>query len=289
MTGLLCGRASVARLRRRLRPPVREVPGARSSSRRHPGAHPESQAGPASTAGAPALGFESDLYCFGYVGSRPTLLGRGHRARENIAEQTDFTHEGPPLRQRGIRPGLQGRRRVLDRDSRADGRASRDREGHGPLLPVPRARRRRTASEGRTAIAAGHQRLHGHPMGSVLKTFEPVPIPLARKTLPPCRATRRRGKPGADRLHPRRHRRVGADQHRHRRPRDRRRSRARRLPDDFPLRDRSEYGIRPVGAYWVTVPACHRSRGAAHLPGRDRRARWWATAGRSGGSRIRTG
>ena len=110
--------------------------------------------------------------------------------------------------------------------------------------------------EGRTAIVRVTLACTDIPMGSFLKPYEPVPIPLGRRqpalracATPP--AARRKGRIvyARDGVVA-----IGDDTdvfidlgHRRGRP-------AGRPALDLPLRGGTDYGIRPQGSYWVYTP-----------------------------------
>jgi hypothetical protein len=210
---------------------------------------------PASAALAPQpLGFESDLNCFGYVGAPRESFVASVIGAENLAEQTDFTTGDLLFTNAGYDRGLKAgdefwivtpetvvvhpiTGKDIGRFYQYRGRAVMD------------------SVEGRTATVRVTNACTDIPMGSFLKPFEPIPIPLARKTAPAVAGDPPSGKArgrivftrdgvvavGQDST-------VIVDL-----------GAAEGIePGDFLTIYRYatgvEYGIRPVGAYWVHVP-----------------------------------
>jgi len=153
-------------------PPLREVVRA------------EERSAPALTENAPQpMGYESDVHCFGYVGAlRETFPARVVSA-ENLAEQTDYI-TGDLLflnggYDRGLKVGDQFWLVTPEEEifhpvtARSFGRFYQQR-GQGIVMTV----------EPRTAVMRVTSSCTDIPIGAFLKPFEPVPIPLARKSPP---------------------------------------------------------------------------------------------------------
>src|SRR5262245_10907814 len=137
--------------------------------------------GPQTTEAAPQpFGYESEVHCFGYIGSPyeefiATVIGA-----ENSTEQTDFTY-GDLLyldagADRGIKPGDEFWLITPGDDVIHPGTG----QNMGRFVEQ-RGRVRVLCIEGRTAIAQVTLACTDIPMGSFLKPYEPVPIPLGRR------------------------------------------------------------------------------------------------------------
>jgi hypothetical protein len=234
-------------------PPVREVPGGTLVVTPETQRLTESRG--VSIAQAPQpLGFESDLNCFGYVGQpresfMATIIGA-----ENLAEQTDFTTSDLLYinagYDRGFKVGdefwiITPEQTVVHPTTGKDLGRFYQYRGRGVLDSV----------EGRTATFRVTNACTDIPMGSFLKPFEPIPIPLARKTAPAIPGDPPSGKAKGRIVYTRDGIvAVGADH---------------TVIVDLGMADGVEpgdfltiyryaagveYGIRPVGAYWVNVP-----------------------------------
>jgi hypothetical protein len=199
------------------------------------------------------LGYESDLHCYGYL-SRPdeTFPVRVIGA-ENVAEQVDFMSSDRLYLNAGYDHGLKvgdefwlitPEEIVLHPVTGKDLGRFYQYRGRAVIESV----------EARTATAIISGSCTDIPMGSYLKPFEPIPIPLARKS-PPARA----GDPPSGKVRGRIVSTrdgivaVGAD---HTVLVDLGAADGVE-PGDFLTIYRyaigREYGIRPVGAYWVNV------------------------------------
>ena len=127
------------------------------------------------------LGYESNVYCFGYLGPAGEKFPFVTIGAENLIEQNDFTTNDLMYVDGGLDRGLKGgeefwlvteqhdvlhptTNKLLGRFYQYRGRAS--------VLSV----QERTATV-RITSACGDV-----PLGAALKPFEPIPIPLARKT-----------------------------------------------------------------------------------------------------------
>lgn len=200
------------------------------------------------------LGYESDLNCFGYVGQPREAFTAEVVGAENLAEQTDYMTSDLLYVNAGYDRGLKvgdefwlvtPEQTVVHPTSGKDLGQFYQYRGRAVVESV----------EGRTATVRVSNACTDIPMGSFLKPFEPIPIPLARKTVPAVA-----GDPPSGKAHGRivftrdGVVAVGAD---HTVVVD--------LgwgdgvePGDFLTIYRyaagREYGIRPVGAYWVVLP-----------------------------------
>jgi hypothetical protein len=137
---------------------------------------------PQTTEAAPQpLGYESEVLCFGFLGSDNERFLAKVVGAENSAEQTDFTT--PNLLyldagyDRGIKPGdeywlvVPGDEVIHPMSGKRMGRFYQYR-GRVVVMCV----------QGRTAIVRVTVACSDIPMGSFIKAYEPVPIPLGRKS-----------------------------------------------------------------------------------------------------------
>lgn len=234
-------------------PPPREVPGGTLVVQPPTQTLTESRAVSVVQAPQP-LGFESDVNCFGYVGPAREPFVAAVIGAENLAEQTDYTTSDLLFVDAGYDRGLKvgdefwlitPEQTVVHPTTGRDLGQFYQHRGRAVVDSV----------EGRTATIRVTNSCTDIPMGSFLKPFEPIPIPLARKTAPAVAGDPPSGKArgrivftrdgvvvvGAD------HTVIvdlgmadGVE------------------PGDFLTIYRyaagREYGIRPVGAYWVVLP-----------------------------------
>jgi hypothetical protein len=215
----------------------------------------EATVAPHTTEAAPQpLGFESEVTCFGFLGSSKeqfiaTVIGAQERA-----DQEDFTVANLVYldagADRGIKPGDEfwivtpGDTVIHPYSGREMGRFYEYR-GRGKVLCI----------EARTATVKITEACSEIPMGSFLKAYEPVPIPLGRKSAPAVACDPPSGNPKGRIVYARDGvYQVGADTD---------------VLIDLGLAEGLEpgdfltifryasgfdYGIRPVGSYWVNVP-----------------------------------
>jgi len=200
------------------------------------------------------LGFESDLNCFGYVGQPRETFPASVIGAENLAEQTDFTLSDLLYVDAGYNRGFKIGDEfwlVTPEDMVVHPTTGKD---MGRFYQY-RGRAVVDSVEGRTATVRVTNACTDIPIGSFLKPFEPIPIPLARKTAPavagdpPSGKVRGRIVATKDGIVA-----VGADH---------------TVLIDLGMADGvepgdfltifryaagREYGIRPVGAYWVNLP-----------------------------------
>ncbi len=200
------------------------------------------------------VGFESDVYCFGYLGERNERFPLKVHSAENVYEQTDYiTHDLLYVDggyDRGLKTGDQFWLVTPEQEilhpftGKSMGRLYQYR-GRAVVQSI----------EPRTAIVRVTSACTDIPMFSYLKKFEPIPIPLARKSPPAQPGDAPTGKAKGHIVYTRDGVVVlGADttvmvdlgaadgvQ-----------------PGDFLTVFRystgREYGIKPVGAYWVNLP-----------------------------------
>jgi hypothetical protein len=199
-------------------------------------------------------GYESDLYCFGYLGGYSDSFVAEVSGAEDVAEQVDFV-SGDYLylsagADRNLRAGdeywlVTPEDEVLNPISgKGIGRFYRYR-GRGVIHSLG----------GHSAIFHVTQACTDIPMGAYLKKFDPIPIPLARKTPPAVPGDPPSGKVQGHIVFSRdgvvalgQDTDVIVDL-----------GIANGIqPGDFLTIYRystgREYGIKPLGTYWVTVP-----------------------------------
>jgi len=234
--------------------PQREVPGGAIVVA--PPAQAVTTVGVAATpeAAPQPLGYESDLHCFGYVGAPNESFVAQVIGAESLAEQIDYMTSDLLYVNAGYDRGLKAGDEfwlvtpeqivVHPKTGRDLGRFYQYR-GQAVVESV----------EGRAASIRVSNACTDVPMGSYLVPFEPIPIPLARKTVPAVAGDPPSGKARGHLVYTRDGIvAVGAD---HTVIVDL--GAADGLePGDFLTIFRyaagREYGIRPVGAYWVTLP-----------------------------------
>jgi len=210
---------------------------------------------PVTTESAPQpMGYESDVYCFGYLGDLAETFPARVNGAENLAEQTDFVTNDLLYVDGGADRGLKAGDefwivtpenevihpttwKSLGRFYRYRGRAVvHNVEAHSAVVRVTHAC---------TDIL----------MGSYLKHFEPIPIPLARKSPPAVAGDPPSGKVTGHIVYTRDGVvALGSDNDvlvdigvaNGVQPGD--------FVTIFRLAQGRSYGIRPVGAYWVNLP-----------------------------------
>ena len=200
------------------------------------------------------VGFESDVYCFGYLGNLSESFPVQVKGAESIAEQTDFMTGDFLYVDGGTDKGLKAGDEFWI--------VTPEQEVFHPVTSKSmgrfyqyRGRASVHSVEGRTAVIRVTSACTDIPIGSYLKAFEPVPIPLARKTPPLVAGDAPSGKPrgrvvftqdgivalGAGHVIVVD---IGAS--------------SGVSPGDFVTLYRyawgEEFGIRPIGSYWVTLP-----------------------------------
>jgi hypothetical protein len=127
------------------------------------------------------LGFESDIYCFGYLASRPEPFSGRIMGAENLAEQIDFIDNDVLYvdggYDRGFKPGDEFWLVTPEEElthpvtGRSVGRFYQYR-GRGRVDIV----------QPRSSVLRVTSSCTDIPLGSYLKPFEPIPIPLGRRT-----------------------------------------------------------------------------------------------------------
>jgi hypothetical protein len=144
----------------------------------------DAQAAPHTTEAAPQpFGYESEVHCFGYIGPEQDEFVAAIVGAQNSAEQTDFT-DGDLVyidagHNAGIKPADEfwlvtpGDDVIHPLTNKSMGRFYQYR-GRATVVCI----------EGRTAILRITLACTDIPMGTFLKPYEPVPIPLGRR-LPP--------------------------------------------------------------------------------------------------------
>jgi hypothetical protein len=142
---------------------------------------------PQTTEAAPQpFGYESEVHCFGYIGDHNEQFIASVIGAENLAEQTDFTTNDLLYldvgADRGIKPGdefwlITPGDEVINPATGNDMGRFYQQRGRAVVLCI----------EGRTATVRVTHACTDIPMGSFLKPYEPVPIPLGRR-LPACAA-----------------------------------------------------------------------------------------------------
>jgi hypothetical protein len=148
----------------------------------------EAPTAPQTTEAAPQpFGFESEVTCFGYIGSDDETFVAQVIGGENSAEQTDFTENNLLYLNAGADRGL----RVGDEFWLVT-------PGDDVFHPMTgksmgrfyqyRGRVSVVCLEGRTATVRVTQACTDIPEGTFLKAYDPVPIPLGRRqpTCQPC-------------------------------------------------------------------------------------------------------
>jgi hypothetical protein len=150
---------------------------------------------PGSLESAPRpTGYESDLYCFGYLGGPSEPFVAQITGAAEVAEQVDFiTHDLLYVdagADRGLNPGdrfwiVTPQDDVVNpANGQYLGRFYQYR-GRGEILCI----------QGRSATLRVIDSCTDIPMGAFLKKFEPIPIPLARKSPPAVACDPPSGKP----------------------------------------------------------------------------------------------
>jgi len=213
------------------------------------------QTAPATLEAAPKpTGYESDLYCFGYLGGYSEAFVAQVQSAQDVAEQVDFAWNDllylDAGADRGLRPGEEywlvtpENEVVSPTNGQPLGRFYQYR-GRGVILCV----------YGHTAVLRVTESCTDIPLGAFLKRFEPIPIPLARRSPSAVACDPASGKPQGRIIYSR----DGVVA----------------LGQDTPVivdlgiangvepgdfltiyrySSGREYGIEPKGTYWVNVP-----------------------------------
>lgn len=197
---------------------------------------------------------ESDIYCFGYLGEMSESFPVRISGAENVAEQTDFMTDDFLYTSGGVDKGLKpgGEFWIVTPEQEVfhpvTGRSmGRFYQYRGRVVVH--------SVEPRTGIVRVTSACTDIPIGSYLKVFEPIPIPLARKSPPAVLGDHPSGKPrgrivftrdgvvalGTDNI-------VIMDLG----------AASGVAPGDFLTIFRyaggEEFGVRPIGSYWVNLP-----------------------------------
>jgi hypothetical protein len=200
------------------------------------------------------VGFESDIYCFGYLGDLSERFPVQVKGAENVAEQTDYVTDDYLYINGGLSRGLKVGDEfwLVTPEQEVVDPASGRRLGR---FYQYRGRAVVTSLEPRAGIVHVTQSCTDIPMGTYLKPFEPIPIPLARKSPPAIRGDPPSGKAkgrivftrdgvvalGSDSI-------VIVDLG----------TADGVSPGDFLTVFRyaggEEFGVRPMGSYWVNLP-----------------------------------
>jgi len=139
---------------------------------------------PVSTESAPQpVGFESEVYCYGYLSSRPERFPARVVGAENLAEQVDFVAGDLLFTSGGVEQGFSAGDEFF--------LVTPEREIVHPVTGKSlgtyyqyRGRGKIENLQGRSSVLKVTGSCTDIPIGSYLKPFEPIPIPLARKTPP---------------------------------------------------------------------------------------------------------
>jgi hypothetical protein len=257
---LVAGFASIAGVMYAQAPPSRTPPPAVGGKKtivnqRPPAVSQAEEASAPTSENAPQpLGFESDIYCFGYLGDLSESFPVQVKGAENVAEQTDFITDDLLYVNGGVDKGLKigDEFWIVTPEQEVFHPVSGKSMGR---FYQYRGRATVHSVDGRAAAVRVTSSCTDVPMGSYLKAFEPVPIPLARKSPPAAAGDPPSGKPqgrvvftrdgvvalGTGNV-------VVVDLG----------VSSGVAPGDFVTIYRyawgEEFGVRPIGSYWVTVP-----------------------------------
>jgi hypothetical protein len=200
------------------------------------------------------VAFESDIYCFGYLGDLSETFPVRVTGAENLAEQTDFITDDFLYISGGVDKGLKagGEFWIVTPEQEVFHPMSGKSMGR---LYQYRGRAVIHSVEARAGIIRITTACTDIPIGSYLKPFEPLPIPLARKSPPLVLGDPPSGKPrgrivftrdgvvalGTGNV-------VIVDLG----------AASGLAPGDFVTIFRyaggEEFGVRPIGSYWVNLP-----------------------------------
>ena len=197
---------------------------------------------------------ESDIYCFGYLGGMSESFPVRITGAENLAEQIDFMTDDFLYTSGGVDKGLKpgGEYWIVTPEQEVFHPVTGKSMGR---FYQYRGRVVVQSVEPRTGIVRVTSSCADIPVGAELKVFEPVPIPLARKSPPASLGDHPSGKPrgrivftrdgvvalGTDNI-------VVIDLG----------AASGVAPGDFVTIYRyaggEEFGVRPIGSYWVNLP-----------------------------------
>src|SRR6266545_6480124 len=154
----------------------------------------EPQKAPSTETAPQPVGFESDIYCFGYVGDLSESFPIRVTGAENLVEQTDFITDDFLYVSGGVDKGLKAGDEFWI--------VTPEQEVFHPVTGRSmgrfyqyRGRATAYSVEGRTAVVKVTSSCTDIPIGVYLKPFEPIPIPLARKSPPAVAGDLPSGKP----------------------------------------------------------------------------------------------
>ena len=139
------------------------------------------------------VGFESDIYCFGYLGDLSERFPVRLTGAENVAEQTDFVTDDFLYISGGYNKGLKVGDEFWLVTPEQEVVHPTTGKTMGRLFQY-RGRAVVTSLEPRSGVVRVTHACTDIPMGAYLKPFEPVPIPLARKSPPAVRGDPPSGK-----------------------------------------------------------------------------------------------
>jgi hypothetical protein len=200
------------------------------------------------------VGFESDIYCFGYVGDLSESFPLRVTGAENLVEQTDFITDDFLYVSGGVDKGLKAGDEFWIVTPEQEIFHPVTGKSIGRLYQY-RGRAVVHSVEARAGAVRVTSACTDIPIGSYLKPFEPLPIPMARKSPPAVLGDPPSGKPrgrivftrdgvvalGTDNV-------VIVDLG----------AASGVAPGDFLTIFRylggEEFGIRPIGSYWVNLP-----------------------------------
>jgi hypothetical protein len=210
---------------------------------------------PLSTESAPQpVGFENDIYCFGYIGDAGERFPLQVHGAENVYEQTDYIPNDLLYVDGGYDKGVKVGDEYWVITPEQDITHPISGKSMGRFYQY-RGRAIVQSVEGRAATVRVTSACTDIPMSAVLKKFEPIPIPLARRTPPAQHGDLPSGKAKGHIVYTRdgvvalgTGNTVMVDL-----------GAANGVqPGDFLTIFRystgREYGIGPVGAYWVNLP-----------------------------------
>lgn len=257
VTGLLCVGGILSAQTPPPRTPPPAVSGKKTIGNQLPQSVSRAEEPPAmsTTESAPqAVGFESDVYCFGYLGDLSERFPVQVKGAESIAEQTDYVTDDYLYINGGSSKGLKVGDEFWLVTPEQEVLHPITAKSIGRLYQY-RGRAVVTSLEPRTGIVRVTQSCTDIPMGAYLKPFEPVPIPLARKSPPAFRGDPPSGKAKGHVVFTRDGvvalgtgnvviLDLGSSEG--------------VSPGDFLTVFRYsgsvEFGVRPIGSYWVNIP-----------------------------------
>lgn len=188
---LVAGLASIAGVMYGQAPPPERTPppavgGGKSIVKQKPQAvtRAEEPPSPPPSENAPQpLGFESDIYCFGYLGELSESFPFRVSGAESSAEQTDFITDDLLYVNGGIDKGLKVGDEFWVLTPQQEVFHPVTGKSMGRFYQY-RGRATVYSVEARAGIVRLTSACTDVPIGAYLKPFEPVPIPLARKSPP---------------------------------------------------------------------------------------------------------